>query len=63
MEFKYLNTWYLFYIINKEKYLLFLKGITLLMMGTADALPTEPAEKPVFVEDMSEQQLASAVSS
>ena len=36
--------------------------MTLLMMGTADALPTEPAEKPVFVEDMSEQQLASAVS-
>ncbi|RUS69850.1 hypothetical protein EGW08_022389 [Elysia chlorotica] len=36
-------------------------GITLLMMGTADALPSEPAEKPVFVEDMSEQQLASAL--
>ncbi|GFO19413.1 ubiquitin carboxyl-terminal hydrolase 14 [Plakobranchus ocellatus] len=36
-------------------------GITLLMMGTADALPSEPSEKPVFVEDMSEQQLASAL--
>lgn len=36
-------------------------NVTLLMMGTADALPTEPAEKPVFMEDMSEQQLASAL--
>ncbi|BFY99755.1 hypothetical protein BsWGS_02795 [Bradybaena similaris] len=36
-------------------------GALLLMMGTAEALPQEPAEKPVFVEDMSEQQLASAM--
>lgn len=34
----------------------------LLMMGTADALPEEPAQKTVFMEDMSDQQLASAVS-
>ncbi|XP_059163013.1 ubiquitin carboxyl-terminal hydrolase 14-like [Physella acuta] len=36
-------------------------GVMLLMMGTADELPMEPADKPVFVEDMSEQQLASAL--
>lgn len=42
---------------------MFNEGVMLLMMGTADELPMEPADKPVFVEDMSEQQLASAVSS
>uniref|UniRef100_A0A8C4QEL3 Ubiquitin carboxyl-terminal hydrolase n=1 Tax=Eptatretus burgeri TaxID=7764 RepID=A0A8C4QEL3_EPTBU len=36
-------------------------GITLLLMGSADELPQEPAEKPLFVEDMSEEQLASAL--
>ena len=39
------------------------QGATLLMMGSADELPTEPAEKPIFVEDMSDSQLAKAVSS
>lgn len=38
------------------------KGMTLLMMGSADALPEEPIARPVFVEDMTEEQLASAVS-
>jgi len=38
------------------------EGVTLLMMGTAEALPTEPVDKPVFVEDMSEAQLATALS-
>uniref|UniRef100_A0A8C4GJF6 Ubiquitin carboxyl-terminal hydrolase 14 n=1 Tax=Dicentrarchus labrax TaxID=13489 RepID=A0A8C4GJF6_DICLA len=37
-------------------------GMTLLMMGSADALPEEPAVRPMFVEDMTEEQLASAVS-
>lgn len=37
--------------------------MTLLMMGSADALPEEPAVRPMFVEDMTEEQLASAVSS
>ena len=32
------------------------------MMGTAEELPQEPAQKPVFMEDMTEEQLASAVS-
>lgn len=32
------------------------------MMGSADALPEEPADRPMFVEDMTEEQLASAVS-
>ncbi|MGH0141405.1 UNVERIFIED_CONTAM: hypothetical protein FKN15_039162 [Acipenser sinensis] len=36
-------------------------GMTLLMMGSAEALPEEPVVRPVFVEDMTEEQLASAV--
>ncbi|ESP05184.1 hypothetical protein LOTGIDRAFT_227857 [Lottia gigantea] len=36
-------------------------GATLLMMGTADALPEAPKEKTVFMEDMSEAQLANAL--
>lgn len=39
------------------------QGMTLLMMGSAEALPEEPAVRPMFVEDMTEDQLASAVSS
>jgi len=31
-------------------------------MGSATALPQVPTEKTVFVEDMTDQQLASAVS-
>lgn len=42
--------------------LMCLQGMTLLMMGSADALPEEPVARPVFVEDMTEEQLASAVS-
>ena len=34
----------------------------LLMMGTADELPQAPTEKHLFMEDMSEDQLATAVS-
>ncbi len=40
----------------------FMQGMTLLMMGSADALPEEPVVRPMFVEDMTEEQLASAVS-
>ncbi|KAL4237112.1 Ubiquitin carboxyl-terminal hydrolase 14 [Mactra antiquata] len=36
-------------------------GAMLLMMGTAEELPQEPAQKTVFMEDMTEQQLASAL--
>lgn len=36
-------------------------GAMLLMMGTADELPQEPVQKTVFMEDMTEQQLASAL--
>ncbi|XP_036452224.1 ubiquitin carboxyl-terminal hydrolase 14 [Colossoma macropomum] len=36
-------------------------GMTFLMMGSADALPEEPAVRPMFVEDMTEEQLASAM--
>lgn len=36
-------------------------NITLMMMGTADELPQEPVEKTVFMEDMTEQQLATAL--
>uniref|UniRef100_A0A8C5HM63 Ubiquitin carboxyl-terminal hydrolase n=1 Tax=Gouania willdenowi TaxID=441366 RepID=A0A8C5HM63_GOUWI len=38
-----------------------LKGMTLLMMGSAEALPEEPSDRPMFVEDMTEEQLASAL--
>jgi len=31
------------------------------MMGTADALPLEPATKTTFVEDLTENQIAKAV--
>ncbi|KAH3733814.1 hypothetical protein DPMN_040249, partial [Dreissena polymorpha] len=36
-------------------------GAMLLMMGTADDLPQAPPKKTLFMEDMSEQQLASAL--
>ncbi|KAJ1153873.1 hypothetical protein NDU88_006631 [Pleurodeles waltl] len=36
-------------------------GMTLLMMGSADVLPEEPVVRPVFVENMTEEQLASAM--
>lgn len=36
-------------------------GAVLLMMGSADELPQEPAKKAVFMEDMTEQELASAM--
>lgn len=32
-----------------------------MMMGSADALPQAPVEKTMFVEDMTDQQLAKAV--
>ena len=34
----------------------------LMMMGSAEALPSAPAEKTKFIEDMSEAEAASAVS-
>lgn len=34
----------------------------LMMMGSADALPTAPTVKTKFIEDMSEQEAAAAVS-
>lgn len=36
-------------------------GAVVLLMGTKEALPSEPAEKPVFMEDMSESELATAL--
>ncbi|CAL1579427.1 unnamed protein product [Knipowitschia caucasica] len=36
-------------------------GMTLLMMGSAEALPEAPSDRPMFVEDMTEEQLASAM--
>jgi ubiquitin carboxyl-terminal hydrolase 14 len=35
-------------------------GMTLLMMGSADALPTAPVQKTKFVEDMSESEISKA---
>jgi len=37
------------------------EGLTFLMMGSADDLPKEPVQKTVFLEDMSDQQMASAL--
>lgn len=48
---------------NLVIFLSIFKGMTLLMMGSAEALPEEPAVRPMFVEDMTEEQLASAVRS
>uniref|UniRef100_A0A131XU62 Ubiquitin carboxyl-terminal hydrolase n=1 Tax=Ixodes ricinus TaxID=34613 RepID=A0A131XU62_IXORI len=36
-------------------------GAVVLLMGSKEALPSEPAEKPVFMEDMSESELATAL--
>ncbi|CAF0845461.1 unnamed protein product [Didymodactylos carnosus] len=36
-------------------------GLTLLLMGSADAVPELPAETPKFLEDMTEQQIARAM--
>lgn len=33
-------------------------GVTLLMMGTADEIPSGPVEKVVFMEDLSDNRLA-----
>ena len=37
------------------------KGTTLLLMGTAEELPSAPVEKTVFIEDMTEDQLTAAM--
>ncbi|XP_033224103.1 ubiquitin carboxyl-terminal hydrolase 14 [Belonocnema kinseyi] len=37
-------------------------GVTVLMMGSKEEdVPTEPAEKPLFIEDMNESELATAL--
>ncbi|XP_071837791.1 ubiquitin carboxyl-terminal hydrolase 14-like [Apostichopus japonicus] len=36
-------------------------GATLLMMGTKEALPEAPVEKTLFIEDLTEEELASAL--
>lgn len=51
-----------FFVINLKKHFCLIQGAMLLMMGTAEELPQEPVQKTVFMEDMTEQQLASAVS-
>lgn len=41
----------------------FLQGAVILLMGSKEEdVPNEPKQKPVFVEDMNEDELASAVS-
>lgn len=37
------------------------EGLTILLMGTKEELPQEPAEKPIFLEDMSDHELATAL--
>ena len=55
---KLMNTWreYVCWI------LLLSQNAMLMMMGSAEALPSTPAERPKFIEDMSEAEAASAVS-
>ena len=48
-------------LLSFHEIFFFKQGMTVLMMGSADALPEEPSAKTVFVEDMTEEQLASAV--
>ncbi|XP_012214727.1 ubiquitin carboxyl-terminal hydrolase 14 [Linepithema humile] len=36
-------------------------GVTVLMMGSKEDVPTEPMEKPIFLEDMNETELATAL--
>ncbi|UYV72716.1 USP14 [Cordylochernes scorpioides] len=38
-----------------------LKNVTVLLMGSKEELPSAPVSKPVFMEDMSETELASAL--
>lgn len=37
------------------------EGITLLLLGTREEFPQEPVEKPKFIEDMNESELATAL--
>lgn len=48
-------------MLNFCRVMLCAQGAQLLMMGTADALPSAPSEKPVFMEDMNEDELATAL--
>lgn len=48
-------------ILKFDNYIL-LQGITVLMMGSKEEdVPSEPAEKPLFLEDMNESELATAL--
>lgn len=42
-------------------YLGLFKGATMLLMGSKDEVPNEPIQKTVFVEDMNESELATAL--
>lgn len=37
------------------------QGAVVLLLGTKDDIDTEPIERPKFIEDMNEAELASAV--
>lgn len=39
-----------------------MQNAMLMMMGSAEALPSAPTERPKFIEDMTEAEAASAVS-
>lgn len=36
-------------------------GVQFLLMGSADSLPTEPMAKPIFLEDMTDEQFSKAL--
>lgn len=48
--------------IHTSILLLFIQGAVILLLGTKDDLiESEPIERPKFIEDMNESELASAV--
>lgn len=48
-----INIFTIYFLINQ--------GAVILLLGTKEEVPTEPVERPKFVEDMNEEELASAV--
>lgn len=39
----------------------FIKGVTFLMIGSCEEIPDEPKEKVVFIEDLSDKEIATAM--
>lgn len=39
----------------------YLQGAVILLLGTKEEVPKEPVERPKFIEDMNESEIATAV--